>query len=89
MHLLLAQTGELYPKSNQNAVSDWQRAKYTFKTGEICLLLDMNEKTVSYSLNGSDFEVAFKDIDTSIEYAFAISMSEGSKIQIMSSVQVY
>lgn len=90
MHTVLAQTGELYPQRSDNGVKEWDRSKYTFKTGEICVLLDMNEKTVSFSLNGGDFDIAFKDIDTeNIEYAVAISMSSGAKIKMVSSVQTY
>eukprot|EP01084_Bolivina_argentea_P293085 504022_1 len=92
IHLLCAQNGYLYPSGSANAVKKWNetRRAFTFdKSGDIiCMLLDMNEKRISYSLNGGEFAYAFIDIDTEIEYVMAISIQSAAKLQLISSIHL-
>eukprot|EP01084_Bolivina_argentea_P232973 392506_1 len=67
VHLLCAQNGYLYPRNDQsNREWDIKSTTYSFsKAGDIiCVMLDMNQRTVSFALNGRDFECGFKNIDT-------------------------
>ncbi len=52
------------------------------------MLLDMNEKSMPYSLNGGAFVCAFKDIDTEMEYIMATSIQSSAKLQLLSSIHL-
>ena len=85
-HFLLAQFGSL---SNENGREDWVKKDFLFEQKDdiFCVLFNMNDKTLSYSLNGGNFVCAYENIEIK-DYVVGISIAGGAEIEMMASMHL-
>lgn len=92
-HLIYAPHGSLYPKNDRCQNKQWHKLhQKNFKFGKdkrrgdvICIMLNLHNKTLSFSLNGGDFVCAFENMDDNTEYVLAVSMSIKAGLEMMAS----
>ena len=54
----------------------------------LCMILNLNKKTLLYSVNNGPFQTAFHKLDTSKSYRMCLSLEANAKVDLVASVHL-
>eukprot|EP01084_Bolivina_argentea_P014924 27919_1 len=76
----------VYANGEQLTGHQWRER---WKNGDIvCMALNYYDKTVSYSVNNSEFEIEFDNIDISKKYKLGVSTGREKSVELMASINI-